>query len=400
MKEAVASLFYRTNCHRQSRGTFISFGVFQWCSAMALQFLPARRFLAWWRDELVEFFQGDHTASNDRTTIEIRGETARLADGNGKLAARAAPTDQTLTEVLAGLPRRKAARDVVLQLPREAFFVRDVQLPHAARRDFARLLVVDLERATPFKASDVYCGHTLLSRTDAQRQSVRHGVIKRSVVAPHRASVEAAGFSFAGVTYPGSDAAFVASDATAGLDRSARTSAKSKTLLAMVIALVATASFISVIRQERALAQLSAQTAHAKADARVVRDRLAARETADGEIADFNALRRAHPSRAALVEELTRVLPDAAYLTELKIKGATVDIAGYADSASALLPLLEGSPYLVDARALAPVTFDQQKNRERFSIRVQVQDIAAQSEAGSPRDAETAAHDVPGPEVE
>ena len=75
---------------------------------------------------------------------------------------------------------------------------------------------------------------------------------------------------------------------------------------------------------------------------------------------------------AQILEELARILPDTAWLTDLRIEGDTVEISGLSTSAANLLPVLERSPHFVDAALAAPLTLDPREDKERFSLRVRV----------------------------
>ena len=78
------------------------------------------------------------------------------------------------------------------------------------------------------------------------------------------------------------------------------------------------------------------------------------------------------------------MIPDTAWITDLRIDGTTVDISGLAASAVALVPTLERSTLFVDATSTAPLTFDQRQDKERFSIRVRFRSAIAESGAQVP----------------
>ena len=51
-------------------------------------------------------------------------------------------------------------------------------------------------------------------------------------------------------------------------------------------------------------------------------------------------------------------------------------------------PLIETSPFFVDAQTLTPVTFDQQQNKERFGIRMRLRKAAVPEQHAAPVQAE------------
>ena len=354
---------------------------------------PVSNFLSWWGGELADLLGPKQDRPKAVSVIEIEGDMGRLA------VAGAMKTAVPLPDLLAHAAAKKIPRQIVLRFASHAFYSRSVQLPQTAQRDFAKLLAVDLERATPFKTNEVYAGYELEpAARGSKQQPVRHVVIKRAVVNRLREQIEAAGFQLAGVETRGVGGAVIPIDIRPGNETAANAGPKVSTLkglAALAIALTASLIYFSVHRQERALSDVMTETASLKIGAQAVREKLTKVAEAEAAITDFNALRQAAISRAAILEELTKILPDSAWLTEIKIKGAAVDISGLAVSASALMPLIEASPYFVDAQTLTPVMFDQQHNKERFGIRMRLRKIAVLEQQAAPADP-----DPPLPEVE
>ena len=79
---------------------------------------------------------------------------------------------------------------------------------------------------------------------------------------------------------------------------------------------------------------------------------------------------RARPSE--LLRELTRLLPDSAYLSELTFKGRTVEVTGLAPAAEQLLPLIEASLLFSGVEFSAPIV-SQGQGLQRFRIRMQLE---------------------------
>ena len=79
---------------------------------------------------------------------------------------------------------------------------------------------------------------------------------------------------------------------------------------------------------------------------------------------------RARPPE--ILRELTGLLPDAAYLSELTFRERTVEITGLAPSASQLLPMIEASPLFSGVEFSAPIVA-QGAGLERFRIRMRLE---------------------------
>src|SRR5262249_26816116 len=83
----------------------------------------------------------------------------------------------------------------------------------------------------------------------------------------------------------------------------------------------------------------------------------------------------------AVIDALTKLLPDSVWLTDLRLENGVLDITGLAKSGAALLPLFEHSPLFADAAMASGVNFDPQENKERFSLRVRVRQAGVEAAA-------------------
>jgi general secretion pathway protein L len=76
---------------------------------------------------------------------------------------------------------------------------------------------------------------------------------------------------------------------------------------------------------------------------------------------------------ARILEELTAVMPDSAWVSDLRIDGDVIEFTGFAASAAAIVPLLDASPLLTEADLTSPVVLDAEQNKERFSLRLRLE---------------------------
>ncbi|MDH5202042.1 MAG: PilN domain-containing protein [Nitrospirota bacterium] len=75
------------------------------------------------------------------------------------------------------------------------------------------------------------------------------------------------------------------------------------------------------------------------------------------------------------LKELTTILPKTAWLTRVKITEPTVEIEGYASSATELLPKLETSKYFEKVAFASPTFRDVRMNSDRFIIKMEREGI-------------------------
>ncbi|MBO0766452.1 MAG: PilN domain-containing protein, partial [Hyphomicrobiaceae bacterium] len=309
----------------------------------------ATRFLNWWRDELwglmperMRRFLTDADAGVILAQVDtgyqiLTEEPPRGGSGGPQVLSR----DQALS-ALAEMASSRRFRSVGIRLPIGQCFERRVELPRVAHDDMGRMLRFDLERATPFKAGDVFTAYLMAGEAGTTgKQKLRHLVVKREAVDPLLADVRAAGLEPAFVdcwqTTPASGLSvnFLEANAPARMGL-ARHVTPPRVLGLLVLVLAALASALELSRYETALAEITAQTAKMSAQAAAVRGTLERSDAAVGDLKRLQGLKLNQVSALAVIEELSRALPDSVWLTDLRIEGGVVDIAGLAKSGAVL----------------------------------------------------------------
>jgi general secretion pathway protein L len=97
------------------------------------------------------------------------------------------------------------------------------------------------------------------------------------------------------------------------------------------------------------------------------------------EMSELDKIRLGEINKTAMLEELTKLLPQTVWIWSLKYNGKEVELSGFADSASDLIPLLDRSPLFEKVEFLAPVTKEMQprgdgsKEKERFRIKMRLE---------------------------
>jgi Tfp pilus assembly protein PilN len=81
----------------------------------------------------------------------------------------------------------------------------------------------------------------------------------------------------------------------------------------------------------------------------------------------LSATRSGHASALEILRELTQTIPETAWVRELTVSEKEVQLSGYADAASGLIPLLEDSPLFKDVVFLSTITKDKD-GKEYFRI--------------------------------
>lgn len=98
-------------------------------------------------------------------------------------------------------------------------------------------------------------------------------------------------------------------------------------------------------------------------------------EGVEKEIAAVETFKSSRPVTLNLLKELTRILPMNTWLSRIRFTESTVDIEGYAASATEILPKLEASGHFKKVEFASPTSRDVRLNADRFSIKMEIEGL-------------------------
>jgi Tfp pilus assembly protein PilN len=90
------------------------------------------------------------------------------------------------------------------------------------------------------------------------------------------------------------------------------------------------------------------------------------------EVSYLNDLNRRRGEIVAVLDELSKIVPNSAYLSTLRYRAGVLEMQGSAENASALIPLLERSPLYENVGFNAPSNRGRD-NRETFSLKADIE---------------------------
>lgn len=343
-------------------------------------------FWHWWSAELRELLPraSGHRRSRPRCIVltPSRQHVVAYAEDKGGVTRVAMPdeADNALpgdpTAVVAQLGRTAGSRPVGIRVRHSDCLERVVMLPARARKDFDRLLMLDLERATPLRAADVLCAHLVEGPGSSDGLvAVRHLVVKRRVVEPLASAMRSAGLEPAFIECWNRDAtAPLAATFSAGTSAVSRPRAPvlERGLAAVCALLLLALPVVDWIRKESTLASLTSELEQLRTVVQAGQQSTQQAVAVRAEVENLRRVLEQRPATLALLDEVTRLIPDDAWLDELRVEGESVEIAGMAASAAALLATFEKSRLVFDARFTAPVRLQSTTGQEQFRLRTRL----------------------------
>jgi len=339
-------------------------------------------YFRWWWSEL-QCLMPSRWAAWSRTgrSVEIackeNGFEVSLQEPRGSGASQSQQRP-TLAEALAsGRSHADAGRAVRLVVEQHGYFRRLARIPRAAKHRAGEILDLDIERATPFVRDEVLSGWRVIDdRQGCHELAIEHVLLKRSRAAALVTAAGAAGFQRVHLACRKEDGVDIEIPLPRSL--SPRKTALGRALHAVnlvsacAIALgPAAAVWLGFGTQQAALRELDSRLEIKESEARAVR---ATYEHALGLSKQVHLLgeRRTGASVAELVEEITRALPDGAWLTDLEIDGPSVTLIGFARAAPGLIAALDGSGSFRDVSFASPVIRAPREDADRFIITMRI----------------------------
>lgn len=307
--------------------------------------------------------------------VEINGGrgSARIADQQVRIIPDGAgpALSPQLSAALQG-------SELELVLKPDRFLFRPLELPSRATEFLQGIVQAQIDRLTPWSASDAAFGWTRPSEVGKDRIVVMVAATTRALM--HSYTQALAPFGPRSVTVattpqaadPGTEPIRVFEHSLRGetglqLARSALAAAVMLMILAAGISLTGSQFVLETLdTEQQALSQ------------RIARYRASFLGTTGGTLSQQQALERRKRETAAnvlAIEALSQALPDHTYVAELRIEGDKLQVIGVTRDAPALIELIEQSPHFTRATFFAPTTRSSEDAGERFHIETRIKPV-------------------------
>lgn len=330
--------------------------------------------LAWWAAQLRDLLPARLCADAGQGAAVIVEEQAGglvLHERGGRRERRVGALETP--QARAVLASRRGAR-LLLRVPGSAVLERPLSLPLAAETALDSIVAHEIDRISPFAATEVAWTYAVERRDRAAgRLELRIALLPRAAVAEAVGRLRDLGATATSVLAPRSTGGDWRIDlAAAGRPRRRGANARTAAALAAACALLAASSaalpfvlqYTAIHHEEDRIAQLRPQVAQVEALRRQVAGRAGALDVVAAESARAGQVLN-------VLATLTTLLPDNTHLTSLGLRQRVLTLAGRSASAARLIPLLSADPAFGNAGFAAPVTRAEGVQGDVFSIRVE-----------------------------
>jgi general secretion pathway protein L len=356
----------------------------------------------WWWNELVNLLPEPFVAfllGGGRPLLIIapgpEGATLEFIDASHPTSASKVASDATdisgdMERFLSSHGLKRTDVDLGLRLPAECLFVRQLLLPIEARNEVDGIVKQDLANKTPFKAADIFHDYFTSDQPGGTRFEVWQWIVRREFVLRALSSLALPIESLSFVSFDNGRATLPVP--VINLRREARAdkawSRNIGSLLcfaALLLALIGAG--LKYWNQQATLDRLNTEISAAGGEAQRVRTLVDQLKSQQRTLLRLRLRKGQAPGMIDLWEEVTRILPQDTWLTELRLmedssKGQQqITLIGFSSAAPRLVGIIDGSPLLYDAALISPTAFDAAEGRERFAIQAKVRSLKAEKDA-------------------
>jgi general secretion pathway protein L len=349
-------------------------------SALWAGFVDAvRQCVAWWFDELAELVprRFANRPENASAILDLAPRQAMLAlAAHGGMSAVRIPLDGPDSQpdrqrVQAAISRR-AARRVVVRLDPSLVLDASVTLPMAAERSLRKILLHQLDRLVPMPADAVEFRHVITERSAANKTiSVRLIVATRASIDRAVALLRSVGLNPSVVIAP---SGLAGDDATVTLWRANQEQMSAPAVRWLLHGLVAASAVLFALaygtymyRLNVYRDQLQQDVAAATKASAAARTLVAQTEQTEGALAIL-LQRQREMDPLMLLDQLTKLVPDDAWISQLSVRGRNVELIGYAPSVSDVISRIENHDIFYDPKFRSPITMSPDGKGERFDV--------------------------------
>lgn len=328
----------------------------------------------WWKAELREWYGG---ISKDRVaTDDVVADITVVREGLLLSEKKFGPFSiaDIRTSAADALGKRGLPKSVTLALAQGRFLRRklaDHRIPLARAQKMAEL---DVETQTPFKLHDVY---VLFADQQLSEEGSHYYLARRDILDPVLDELQRNGRDLSALVFEeGGRSRSASGFMTVGLRRRRAVSLRAARGRIFGLACIV---LIALIGHNVNVALASASTSVDSAiettepKAKEARERFKAQSAFLDRIEALHAEQNAYTPVAKLLEELSFVLPDTTYLTNVSVRQGKVKITGFSTNAAELIALVESSKVFANPKFVSAVVKVPDRKGEQFDLEAELE---------------------------
>ncbi len=266
---------------------------------------------------------------------------------------------------------------VELVLGSDKFLLRPLELPARATEFIDGIVRAQIDRLTPWSAGEAVFGCTPPTNAGGGKITTTIAAAPRATAEPYVAALAALKATSVAIFAAAPETGTAPIKVFERQGRGALERSRVSGGLRLVLASAALLAALALVGET--VAGQYFDNRRAELNGELTARRLALR--LDGSGSDRSPIaalaHRKNQTQASVIvlEELSRILPDNTYVTELRIDGNTVQIVGLTDDAPSLIRLMEQSSYFARATFFAPTTHAPSERGDRFHVEAKLQPI-------------------------
>ncbi|MCK9226636.1 MAG: PilN domain-containing protein [Syntrophorhabdaceae bacterium] len=144
-------------------------------------------------------------------------------------------------------------------------------------------------------------------------------------------------------------------------------------LLGIIVLAMALNLIVPLYMEKTRVDRIEGQIASRRNEVKAIEALRQEASTIDADITSVRNFKESAPMSLDIMKELTTILQKNVWLTRLRITGETVEIEGYASSATEILPKLEQSGQFRKVEFSSPTIRDMRLNADRFVIKMEIE---------------------------
>ena len=334
-----------------------------------------------WRDELGQLAREKFALfggqQRGQTILHINAsevsicQTARGVSEDIALVSRDASNDKSyLVELSRVIANFDLSKDVFVVLPQDTVLRPKLTMPYARRSALVSALRYEIERLSPIDPTELYydfasSGNAKTGAVELELRIVRKALVDETFRLCHETGLEVAGLLFENDSKAADWRSFP-------IDRGAMFRTRARHFAMAALGSLAACLFVAFLVAAYARdASATGALADAVADAGMQAARVERlQQTIDRTSTDLTLATRQKqsPLFISVLAELTEIVPDNTWITELSMDGSKIRIQGASSAASDLIGLIDHSRQFSNAQFEAPLVHDTAANVDRFDL--------------------------------